>query len=168
LLAATLALALPLGLTARPPTEPEGTAASATHTPRDGAARSLSGSVSARYRGLTAAQWAGRFKHRTRQLQNVRQVLHSNLHTRAGATVVERAFLCIHRYEGAWDDPNPPYWGGLQMDLAFQRAYGGEFLDTFGTADRWPPALQVATAVRAWTTRGFGPWPNTARACGLR
>src|SRR5205807_2977134 len=24
-------------------------------------------------------------------------------------------WLCIHHYEGAWTDPNPPYYGGLQM-----------------------------------------------------
>ena len=159
---------MPFGLAARPPTEPEGTAAPATHTPREGAARSLSGSVGARYRGKTASQWAAHYKRRTRQLQNVQHVLHAKTQTPTGSTFVERAFLCIHRYEGAWDDPNPPYYGGLQMDLGFQRAYGSEYLRTFGTADNWAPALQVATAVRAWTSRGFGPWPNTARACGLR
>ena len=34
------------------------------------------------------------------------------------------AWLCIHRFEGAWRDPNPPYYGGLQMDVHFQRTYG--------------------------------------------
>ena len=51
------------------------------------------------------------------------------------------AWLCIHRHEGAWNDPNPPYYGGLQMDISFQRAYR--------------------------SGRGFYPWPNTARYCGL-
>ena len=79
-----------------------------------------------------------------------------------------RAFACIHRYEGAWDDPNPPYFGGLQMDLTFQRTYGGEYLRAFGTADHWPPSLQIAVAIRAYLSgRGFWPWPNTARICGL-
>jgi hypothetical protein len=26
---------------------------------------------------------------------------------------------------------------------------------------------QIWVAVRAWRTRGFSPWPNTARDCGL-
>ena len=32
----------------------------------------------------------------------------------------KRQWLCIHRYEGSWRDPNAPYYGGLQMDLEFQ------------------------------------------------
>ncbi len=35
-----------------------------------------------------------------------------------------RAWLCIHRYEGSWHDPGAPYYGGLQMDYAFQQTYG--------------------------------------------
>ena len=38
------------------------------------------------------------------------------------------AWLCIQRFEGAWNDPNPPYYGGLQMDITFQRLYGGSLL----------------------------------------
>jgi len=76
-------------------------------------------------------------------------------------------WLCIHRYEGAWNDAGAPYWGGLQMDLSFQREYGSWLLRTKGTADRWTPIEQIWAAVRAWRTRGFSPWPNTARACGL-
>lgn len=79
-----------------------------------------------------------------------------------------RAFLCIHRYEGSWTDPNPPYWGGLQMDWNFMSAYGGKYLRRLGTADRWPPATQIAVAkVAYYSGRGFGPWPNTRRMCGL-
>lgn len=77
------------------------------------------------------------------------------------------AWSCIHHYEGAWNDPNAPYWGGLQMDMNFQRAYGSEFLARWGTADRWPPGAQMLAADRAWRVRGFSPWPNTARLCGL-
>lgn len=77
------------------------------------------------------------------------------------------AWLCIHRYEGAWNDPAPPYYGGLQMDLQFQRAYGGELLRRKGTADRWTPLEQMWVAERAHAVRGFRPWPNTARYCGL-
>ena len=79
-----------------------------------------------------------------------------------------RAWLCIHRYEGSWKDPNPPYYGGLQMDLGFQRTYGRELLGRKGTADHWTPLEQIWVAERAYRSgRGFYPWPNTARFCGL-
>ena len=77
-------------------------------------------------------------------------------------------WLCIHRYEGSWTDPNAPYYGGLQMDLSFQSAYGGGLLDAHGTADHWSPLQQMWVAERAHAAgRGFYPWPNTARFCGL-
>ena len=75
---------------------------------------------------------------------------------------------CIHRYEGSWSDPNAPYYGGLQMDLSFQRTYGGRLLERKGTADNWSPLEQMWVAERAHASgRGFYPWPNTARFCGL-
>ena len=77
-------------------------------------------------------------------------------------------WLCIHRYEGSWTDPGGPYWGGLQMDLSFQQTYGGWLLRHRGTADHWSPLEQIWVAVRAARARGFSPWPNTARYCGLR
>ena len=77
------------------------------------------------------------------------------------------AWMCIHRYEGAWNDSGGPYWGGLQMDLGFQSTYGGWLLRHKGTADHWTPMEQIWVAVKASRTRGFSPWPNTARYCGL-
>jgi hypothetical protein len=80
----------------------------------------------------------------------------------------KRQWLCIHRYEGAWNDPNPPYYGGLQMDRGFQQAYGGGLLSRKGTANHWTPLEQMWAAERAHRAgRGFYPWPNTARYCGL-
>lgn len=78
-------------------------------------------------------------------------------------------FLCIHRYEGAWNDnTGNGYYGGLQMDVPFQQSYGPEFLRAYGTANNWPPKIQILVAERAYHSgRGFGPWPQTARACGL-
>ena len=76
-------------------------------------------------------------------------------------------WLCIHRYEGSWADSGAPYWGGLQMDLGFQQAYGGWLLRHKGTADHWSALEQIWVAVRASHSRGFSPWPNTARDCGL-
>ena len=79
------------------------------------------------------------------------------------------AFLCIHRYEGAWDsNTGNGYYGGLQMDRRFQSLYGSEYVARWGTADNWPAWAQLQVAVRAYQAgRGFYPWPNTARACGL-
>ena len=38
-----------------------------------------------------------------------------------------------------------------------------------GTANNWTPMEQMWVAERAYSSgRGFGPWPNTARMCGLR
>jgi hypothetical protein len=79
------------------------------------------------------------------------------------------SFLCIHHYEGAWNaNTGNGYYGGLQMDLSFQGSYGADFLRLWGTADKWPPWAQLQAAARAYQSgRGFYPWPNTARACGL-
>lgn len=80
----------------------------------------------------------------------------------------ESAWRCIHGYEGSWTDGGGPYYGGLQMDLGFQAHYGGYLLRTKGTADHWTPTEQMWVAARAFRSgRGFSPWPNTARACGL-
>lgn len=78
-----------------------------------------------------------------------------------------QAWLCIHHYEGSWTDSGAPYWGGLQMDLNFMSAYGGNLLRLKGTADNWTPLEQMWVAENAWRSRGFYPWPLTARYCGL-
>jgi hypothetical protein len=82
---------------------------------------------------------------------------------------LRQAFLCIHSYEGAWtSNTGNGYYGGLQMDWGFMRAYGAEFVRQWGSADNWPVGAQLAAAARAHASgRGFTPWPNTARACGL-
>jgi hypothetical protein len=74
---------------------------------------------------------------------------------------------CIHHYEGSWTDPNAPYYGGLQMDVEFQRTYGLDLYRSKGTADHWTALEQMWVAERAFRTRGYWPWPNTARYCGL-
>jgi hypothetical protein len=78
-------------------------------------------------------------------------------------------WLCIHRGEGSWTaNTGNSYYGGLQMDLAFQRTYGRYLLKLKGTANHWTPHEQMWVAERARRSgRGFHPWPNTARACGL-
>lgn len=120
------------------------------------------------YRGRTAEQWASRFRQRTRQLQAARAANKRLVHaTSYGGHWLERAFLCIHSHEGSWTDSGAPFWGGLQMDTGFQRSYGGEFYRAFGTANNWPVSVQIAVAIRGYLARGFGPWPNTRRMCGI-
>ena len=83
-----------------------------------------------------------------------------------------RGFHCIHRYEGAWDavsDSNPTYYGGLQMDRAFEQAWGADMLRAYrgSDAERWSAHDQLMVAMRAYRRLGYAPWPNTAAACGL-
>jgi hypothetical protein len=83
------------------------------------------------------------------------------------------AWLCIHRHErdprqGWQTRTGNGYYGGLQMDISFQRTYGGWLLRRKGTAERWTALEQMWVAERAYRSgRGFYPWPNTARFCGL-
>ena len=82
-------------------------------------------------------------------------------------------WLCIHRYERhphqGWSTrTGNGYYGGLQMDISFQRTYGPELLRRKGTADNWTALEQMWVAERAYKSgRGYYPWPNTARYCGL-
>jgi hypothetical protein len=77
-------------------------------------------------------------------------------------------WLCIHRYEGSWSDSSDPYWGGLQMDRGFMSTYAPGVLLRRGWADRWTALEQMWVAERAHRSgRGYWPWPNTARSCGL-
>lgn len=88
---------------------------------------------------------------------------------------IVRGLLCIHSYEGSWNDPAGPYWGGLQMDMNFQAANGWlragkhkwRFIDRWGTADRWPLWAQIVAGIHGYFSRGWSPWPNTAKMCGL-
>src|SRR4051812_44128388 len=91
--------------------------------------------------GRTAAFWyraakrhRGRYlaeRERTRRLQHA---FRAQLHL--GATGLERAFLCIHSFEGSWGaNTGNGFYGGLQMDSSFMRSYGGPFLRAWGTAN---------------------------------
>ena len=81
------------------------------------------------------------------------------------------SWLCIYSHEKGADgwatNTGNGYYGGLQMDLSFQGTYGGHLLRTKGTANNWTMLEQMWVAEEAYKTRGFYPWPNTARACGL-
>lgn len=104
---------------------------------------------------------------RLRSLARAWRRLEKRAHRHAQHPPHMAAWMCIHHYEGAWNDRGGPYWGGLQMSLSFQQTYGGWLLRVKGTADHWTPLEQIWAAVRAARTRGYYPWPNTARFCGL-
>lgn len=81
----------------------------------------------------------------------------------------ERQFRCIHRHEGPWDaNTGNGYYGGLQMDIAFQRDYARRLVRTKGRAHRWTPLEQIWAGEHALRAgRGFYPWPVAARSCGV-
>ena len=80
----------------------------------------------------------------------------------------EAGWWCIHRYEGSWTDSGDPFWGGLQMDRSFMSTYAPWLLLRKGYANAWTPLEQMWVAERAHRSgRGYYPWPNTARYCGL-
>ena len=116
-------------------------------------------------------------EHRTRSVSYLRWLARrwqarartARIHYHAWFRALYAKWECVHRGEGAWtSNTGNGYYGGLQMDLSFQRSYGSEFLRQYGTADRWPVRAQLIAAERAYKSgRGFNPWPNTARACGL-
>ena len=109
--------------------------------------------------------WAQRWRREHRAAKRLRGLLAARLDR---VVYLVDAFNCVHRYEGAWNAATGNgYYGGLQMDVSFQRAYGRELLAAKGTANRWTPAEQITVAIRAHASRGFWPWPNTARRCGL-
>jgi hypothetical protein len=81
-------------------------------------------------------------------------------------------WLCVFRYErlpsqGWRTNTGNGYYGGLQMDVAFQRNYGRWLLRAKGRAHRWTPIEQIWVAERGRRVQGWYAWPNSARACGL-
>jgi len=66
-------------------------------------------------------------------------------------------------------DSDPTYHGGLQMDRAFEGAWGSDVLRSHAGADAetWSAHDQLMVAMRAHRRLGYAPWPNTAAACGL-
>jgi hypothetical protein len=184
-LAGSLALAVPAAASAQ--SEPAETVPEPTETmpgpaARTAAVRSLRGQIRTfrarawhwqRVMGTRRAPTTYRERRTTSvaRLTRMRNVWRANakrVHASARRVPNRSAWLCIHQYEGPWNDPDSPYYGGLQMDVAFQRAYGRYLLRRKGTANRWRPLEQMWTAEKARRSgRGFYPWPNTARRCGL-
>jgi len=80
----------------------------------------------------------------------------------------ELTCIAEHESHGDWSiSTGNGYYGGLQMDRAFQRTYAPRLYRAKGTADNWTREEQMRTAERAIRSRGFSPWPNTARMCGV-
>lgn len=83
-------------------------------------------------------------------------------------------WMCVHQHEhSAWNDPNAPYYGGLQMGSWFMRTYGARLLRAKGTADRWTPLEQMWVAENAYKRERYSTawfntqWPPSAGRCGL-
>lgn len=77
-------------------------------------------------------------------------------------------WVCVHRHEqSAWNDPNAPYYGGLQMGTWFMTTYARRLLRVKGTADRWTPLEQMWVAEKAWKRERYsltwlrGQWPTS-------
>ena len=68
---------------------------------------------------------------------------------------------------GNWHSAsNPIYKGGVQMDSAFWRRYGG--LQYASRADYASREQQIAVAERGLAVQGPGAWPICGRRTGLR
>ena len=77
---------------------------------------------------------------------------------------------CVSSKEGSLRSvsrPSGTYHGKWQMNSGFELAYGPGFVRRWGRASGWPEYAQDLAAWRGYRARGWSPWPNTARACGL-
>jgi hypothetical protein len=118
-----------------------------------------------KFDGAGPERWALRWRRQHRQVRTLQLALRMRVEQVVGLTF---AFECVHRGEGSWSaNTGNGYFGGLQMDRGFQSTYAPAVYRRLGTADHWSPSTQVAVAIVAHASRGFSPWPNTARACGL-
>jgi hypothetical protein len=117
-----------------------------------------------------------RFTHARKQYQVTLRVWRNPPH--------ESELMCLHHYEGSWNDRrNPKYNGGLQMDKYFEAAYGAPLVIKYGGyiatdasghkyavgghAYLWTPLEQMHAAENAIRSRGFGPWPQTRLDCHI-
>ena len=64
------------------------------------------------------------------------------------------------------------YYGGLQMDVSFERTYNWTAYKLWGNANKWPKNSQMLAADRAYNgyhgagARGLTPWPSSRREFG--
>jgi hypothetical protein len=120
-----------------------------------------------RWPGMVAVQWR---RHHLDRLQH-RIERARGYSSRCFVAHHRSLWLCVHAHEGAWNDPNEPYFGGLQMGYWFMQTYGGSLYRTKGTADNWTAEEQMAVADRAFHNTGHslgwldGQWPGTLTEC---
>ena len=82
-------------------------------------------------------------------------------------------WLCVHRQERtAWNDPNPPYLGGLQLGTGwFIPHYSSRVRHPAGTVDTWPAVEQMRFAEGAYRLEHYsrewlrGQWPPSRGVC---
>lgn len=76
---------------------------------------------------------------------------------------------CVSSREGGLRSVSPggTYAGKWQMDSSFEGSYGAWYVYRWGRAYNWPEWAQDVAAYRGYNARGWWPWPNTARSCGL-
>lgn len=118
-------------------------------------------------RSCADAHWLAKVWRVRARVAKVKYVKHELARKNRFRNLYEK-WRCIHEHEGAWNaNTGNGYYGGLQMDISFQLAHGRRFYERWGTANNWPVWAQLAAAEDAYRTRGFSPWPNTARYCGL-
>lgn len=55
------------------------------------------------------------------------------------------------------------YYGGLQMDRTFAKTYDRWAYYNLGTPNNWSRERQIKAAIRAYRTRGLGPWPKCGK-----
>ena len=80
---------------------------------------------------------------------------------------------CVHRQERtAWNDPNPPYLGGLQLGTGWFIPHYSKLLPhPAGTVDTWTPRDQMLFAEGAYrlerysTKWLYGQWPPSRGVC---
>lgn len=75
---------------------------------------------------------------------------------------------CVSSKEGGLrTNTGNGYYGKWQADVQFQRTYALWLYNRFGVASNWPEWAQDLMGFRGYRSRGWYPWPNTARRCGL-
>ncbi len=131
----------------------------------------------ATYQGKTAWAWhriatkfrVERDRYHTRLGARTRELLafHRLFHEAPLRPPHYQQWLCIHSYEGPWNDPSSPYYGGLQFSHSTWERNGGHRFAP--EADQATPLQQMWIAESAWHESGgsFSQWPQTARWCGL-
>lgn len=80
----------------------------------------------------------------------------------ACAWYADGATQCEVAHEGAWTSVNSAgYYGRFQMDTSFQQEtpFGAAAYAQYGTAEKWPPSVQIQQAFNVWSYAGWSRWP---------